>query len=132
MSDQKTIRCVRCNAEFSDAETVGACACPKCGSKGVPMRISHDVTIKVNVHELRILGIWAENHAADMDNRNLDNPSYESMKETVNLICDRIQAQLKEQGKEMPLTLTRELQEIKKAYPKSDVQFHRGGHEEIV
>ena len=35
----KTIRCVKCRSEFTDEETIGASACPKCGSKGVPMSI---------------------------------------------------------------------------------------------
>jgi DNA-directed RNA polymerase subunit RPC12/RpoP len=126
----KTIRCVRCATEFSDAETVGATACPKCGCKGLPMRINHDVTIRVNVHELRILGIWAENHAVHMDNQHLDDAHREPMKDTVNVICDRLQAQLREQGKEMPLTLTREFQEVKKAHP--NIEVHRDGREEII
>ena len=125
----KTIRCVKCRSEFTDAETVGASACPKCGSKGVPMAIRHDATIKVNVHELRVLGIWAENYAVEQDNKHLDDAHRELMKDTVNVICDHIQAQLT-QGKEMPLTLSREFQELKKAHPK--VEIHRDGREEIV
>ena len=60
---EKTIRCTMCGEEFTDEEIENANCCPKCGSKGVPMSIRHDVTVRINWHELRILGIWASNWA---------------------------------------------------------------------
>lgn len=127
--NDKTIRCTRCAAEFTEAEIQGYSGCPKCGTKSVPMSIPDDVTIKVNLHELRILGIWAENYAVATDNAQLDNPNHEPLKETVNAICDRLQAQLKALGKERPLTLSREFGELVKQNP--NAQMFRGGHEEI-
>ena len=62
MSD-KTTRCTACAAEFTDADLEGHSACPTCGNPGVPCAISEDVTVRINWHELRILGIWASNYA---------------------------------------------------------------------
>lgn len=59
----KTIRCVVCRNEFSDAEAAEALQCPSCGDTGIPMKISEDLDIKINWHELRILCIWARNYA---------------------------------------------------------------------
>lgn len=58
-----TIRCTDCRAEFSEADTRGAAACPACGSRSIPMSIAEDVTVRINWHELRILTIWAERWA---------------------------------------------------------------------
>jgi hypothetical protein len=67
LSTEKSIRCVRCGSEFSEVETAGARGCPNCGATSVPMAIAQDVTVKVNWHELRVLGIWANNWAAVCD-----------------------------------------------------------------
>lgn len=56
-----TTRCTQCRTEFTEAQLASANACPKCGTDSLPMAIADDVTIKVNWHELRILGIWATN-----------------------------------------------------------------------
>lgn len=61
----KTVRCPLCGAEFTDAEITNAKACPACGCKSAPSTIANDVTIKTNWHELRILGIWADNWAQE-------------------------------------------------------------------
>jgi hypothetical protein len=132
----KTTRCVRCAAEFSDEELnppgcAPASCCPNCGTKSTPCLLANDVTIKINTHELRILGIWAENHAVTVDNRNLDNAQHESMKETVNLIAERIRAQL---PKRDPLTLSQEVKELQNHAVTSggDVTLIRDGREEIL
>lgn len=125
-------RCVKCNHSFTEAEIEGASACPYCGSRSLPMDPAQDVTIAVNVHELRILGIWAENHAVQCDNHHLDDAHYEAMKDTVDMIVTRIEEQLRALGKHAPLTLSREIGELKRAFPKSDVEFYRDGREEIV
>jgi DNA-directed RNA polymerase subunit RPC12/RpoP len=125
----KTTRCTHCLAEFSNAEIQGVEACPKCGDKGIPMAVEQDVLIRINVHELRILGIWAENHAVHMDNQHLDDAYRKPMKDTVNAICDRIRKQLKASGKDAPLTMTAEMQDIKAAG--HDVQLFRDGKEEV-
>lgn len=96
--------CVRCGARFEEAEIEGATACPKCGHKGVPCDVNQDVRVIVNWHELRILGIWAENWAQ----RNCaDDPQ---MLEVVHAIVRRLQQQ---QPSLTPLTLSGELTQIK-------------------
>ncbi len=64
-SNAKSIRCTNCSAEFSEAELEGKSACPGCGTTGVPCSIAEDVTVRINWHELRILGIWADNYARE-------------------------------------------------------------------
>ena len=65
---EKTIRCVICGKEFSDDELPeSTCECPNCGTKSLPCLIVDDVNIKINWHELRILTIWAENWARQID-----------------------------------------------------------------
>ena len=61
--NEKTTRCVQCDAEFSDGEIQGATGCPKCGTSSVPCSINQDTTVKLNWHELRILTLWADNWA---------------------------------------------------------------------
>ena len=56
--------CVDCRAKYSREQIRNVSACPACGSQGVPMSPTDDVQVKINWHELRILGMWAENWAA--------------------------------------------------------------------
>jgi DNA-directed RNA polymerase subunit RPC12/RpoP len=124
-------RCSRCRKEFTEEETKGATCCPGCGSKSVPMDTDRDVIIKINTHELRILGIWAENYAVSVDNQpaNMDNPAYEPLKDTVTGICAHLREQLKALGKDSPLTLSHEMGDLRKEYPKA--QLFRSGQEEV-
>lgn len=62
---EKTVRCPACRSEFSDVECEGVDACPACGNPGVPMAIDRDRDLRINIHELRILTIWASNWAAE-------------------------------------------------------------------
>lgn len=124
-------RCMRCSASFTEAELEGHSRCPKCASKGVPMSPSQDVTVRVNVHELRVLGIWAEHYASRADHAQLDNAAHEPLVETVHLICDRLEAQLREKDKWMPLTMAGELKQLREALPDSDIVMYRDGHEEV-
>jgi hypothetical protein len=59
----ETTRCTDCRSEFTESQITGVNACPVCGTDSVPMNIADDVTIAINWHELRILGIWASNWA---------------------------------------------------------------------
>lgn len=125
----KTTRCTQCRTEFTKEEMEGANCCPACKTTSVPMSIDEDVTIKINIHELRILGIWAENHAVAVDNKNLDNPAHKSLKETVNLIAELIERQLTGSH---PLTLSRELKSIQGSGQCGQVDLYRDGREEIL
>lgn len=113
MSDEaKTVRCVKCRSEFSNAELEEAVAkgsqgCPACGDTGVPMSIEQDMTIKINWHELRILTIWADNYAR----QHKEDPG---MVETVAAIVKPLEMQ-RPSGDFAPLTIMGELQELANA-----------------
>jgi hypothetical protein len=137
MPDSKKIRCTKCRVELDyDDIPENVNCCPKCGTKGLPCRVEDDVTIRINIHELRILGIWSENYAVSCDNKHLDDPFYESLKETVNIICREIEKQLIEQGKPTPLTLSGEMKDLKEYLKetgqKGEVDFYRDNREEII
>lgn len=103
MSDA-TVRCTVCRSEFTDAEVAGARSCPTCNRASVPMAISDDVEIKVNWHELRILGMWAENWAIHNDDA--------IMVQTVRVITSLIHQQFP--GR-LSLTLSGELRDLRHA-----------------
>lgn len=69
------------------------------------MQDAGDVEIKINWHELRILGIWAENYAASLKEKNPE------LQRTVAVICGRIQAQHPEM--KAPLTMSGELAQLR-------------------
>lgn len=58
---EKTVRCIVCRTEFTDKALVDCERCPVCGTESVPMAIADDVSIAINLHELRLLTIWASN-----------------------------------------------------------------------
>ena len=118
MSD-KTTRCTECRHEFSEVELVDAISCPHCGSQGVPMSISEDITLKINWHELRILCIWASNFASTFTGE-----SARSQKALASIIA-AIRAQHPEMG---PLTMTEEIQELADHF-NSKVTESKGGIE---
>lgn len=127
MSEPKYVaRCTRCNESFTEEQIANANCCPKCGSKGLPCDPADDLTIRINLHELHILFVWAENFAVSSDNTQLDNPAHESLKETVNIIAERIEKQL---PRPFQLTLSREVKEIEKQYP--GTTLYRDGREEV-
>lgn len=98
----KTTRCTDCAAEFTNAEIEGAKACPTCGSPSLPSALADDVTIQINWHELRILGIWASNYA---DAKLRGGPG----ERTLRSILKRIHAQHPERS---PLTLGEDIQAL--------------------
>lgn len=127
----KTIRCTRCATEFSDAEIQGCQACPTCGSIDVPMSIAQDATVRINVHELRILAIWAENYAVSLDNKHLDDATHEPSAAVVKAICGRLHPQLAAQGIDSPLTLSEEIGQLRQEFPKMKLTVIRDGREEV-
>jgi DNA-directed RNA polymerase subunit RPC12/RpoP len=109
-----TTRCLICSKEFGDEELIGKNNCPNCGSGCIPCSIKDDVKIKINLHELKVLAVWAENYAFACDNQesNLNNRYYELMMPTVEAILNRIHAQLGK--KDVPLTITEEVRDLNK------------------
>jgi hypothetical protein len=109
--ETKVVRCVTCAGEFSEIEIEGATCCPGCSSKGVPMSIAEDVTVKINWHELRILSIWAENWAKKIQK---DDPEANSgCLLTIMSIAGRLQNQHPDKTK---LTLFSEIRDLRKDY----------------
>jgi hypothetical protein len=92
------------------------------------MGVEGDVSIRINVHELRILGIWAEHYAVRVDQQNLDEPNHESLAAVVYAVLRPIREQLKALGKDAPLTLQAEAAELEAAFWKcADVPGRLGG-----
>lgn len=118
LSEVKSIRCVRCNSEFSEAEIGKRRSCPGCGATGVPMSIADDVTVRVNWHELRILGIFASNWAREACKGD-DNDTQGA----VSAILNRIRAQYPERA---PLTLFDEIKEVQEVYPEMELVDESG------
>ena len=121
MSDQKTTRCTHCGTEFTEKELEGVYACPICKTTGVPCSIAEDVTIKINWHELRILGIWADNYAQSMP------PDQDGSKQLVGKIIQRIEAQYPDMTS---LTLGGEIRKLQETYP--SMTLMRGDGETLI
>lgn len=107
-TETKIARCTTCRSEFSESELAGVSACPRCGTKGVPMSIAQDVTVRINWHELRILTIWASNWAARCAES--DRPGYDSPAAVGSII--RALEKQKPDESYPPLTLLGEVQKI--------------------
>lgn len=112
----KTTRCTDCAAEFDDLELQGAHGCPACGTTSVPCAIREDVTVRVNWHELRILGIWASNYAAER----LDG---QPGRRTLSSILRRLEAQHPDKA---PLSLLGEARAVSRDLG-LDVEVRQGG-----
>lgn len=116
MSTNPYMRCTDCGLELTEAEAEGLQRCPRCKTQSVPMLVADDVTINVNWHELRILGMWAENYAASIKEQTAERnaregASYGDPQRVVNVICGRIHAQHPDRS---ALTMTGELGELKR------------------
>ena len=105
-------RCTDCEGEFTEEQIAGASSCPGCGSVCIPCDPANDVQVTINWHELRILGVWAENWA--LKHRDSD----PRMCATIKTIARRLERQ---HPKRTPLTLTGEIAEIPGA------ELHVGG-----
>lgn len=99
-------RCLECDGEFSEEDIAGKTACPKCAAQVPPVDPKNDVTVKLNWHELRILGCFADNWA-----REKCGPR---QVRTLAGIFDRLEAQ--HPGR-TPLSLAREVREIQADHP---------------
>lgn len=116
MESEITTRCTVCRQEFTDEQLEGATACPSCDTTSVPCAVENDVTIQINWHELRILGIWAENWARHMK----ETGEHATGPGVISAIAQAIQAQHPDKP---PITLTGELREIRKEFPKMETNI---------
>lgn len=89
----------------------GLSGCPQCGATGVPCGYDKQVNVSVNVHELRILGIWAENYARHSATAH-EKPADVNV---VYAICLRLRKQLAALGHDAPLTMADEFRQLKEA-----------------
>lgn len=112
----KTTRCTDCAAEFSDEELEGVSACPTCGTKSLPSAIADDVDLRINWHELRILTIWASNHASE---HLKDKPG----SRTLSSIIKRLEAQFPDR---LPLTIFGEIRHVSRELDTEVTLFERG------
>ena len=122
LSTEKSMRCVRCRSEFSEADTAGHSACPKCGATGSPMAIKQDVTVNVNWHELRILTMWAERWAGAIEKK-LGEQEEPDAKLVVTAIARALELQHPTLA---PLTLLGELKQVQESYPEVEVTDGQG------
>lgn len=112
--------CTICSHEVESFE--GLNACPKCGATGIPCDYSRQANVNINVHELHILCIWAENWAQSREDVD---------ENTVYAIAARLKQQL---GPQTTLTMHDELKALQDAgyefqtnHPVADdPQFPRG------
>ena len=103
--DDCVMWCTDCGARITRKESgEGLNCCPRCKSNGVPCDPANDLTVEVNWHELRILGIWASNWAAKVCDGDAER--------TVRSILSRLERQYPEQN---PLTLGGELRQVRQA-----------------
>lgn len=98
----------------------GLAACPNCGTAGVPCSFINQVTVVLNSHELRLILIWAENHATWMKRNNPhDDPFNKEGIDVVYAIAARLRRQLKAGS---TLTMHDEFLEIQKRFPNAGTQ----------
>lgn len=80
--------------------------CPECGHRGIPADLGQAVSIKITWHELRVICMWAERWAGQVQ----DVEMRASMLRTIYGISDRIQLQHMDQ--KTGLTFRSELAEL--------------------
>jgi hypothetical protein len=116
MDRNETTWCVLCGRRFVEEEIADASCCPACQYKGTPCATDRDLRVEINWHELRILGIWAENYASQIAKTDQNSNQFV---QTIHAITRRIEAQYPEY---IPLTLSGELGLVAKDYGKIETQ----------
>jgi hypothetical protein len=104
--------CTRCNYQVQTFD--GLDKCPSCQTKSHPCAYVDQTNISINIHEIRLLCIWAENWASKLDK---DQPHSEIDADVVYAIAERIKKQLPESLSAVPLTMRDEFMELKKKHP---------------
>lgn len=109
--------CLECSETVEVEGDHALDACPNCGGRGIPADPDATVTVTITIHELRILVMWAEFHAAAHNG----DPSTGNMQAVVGGIARRLKAQAPD---ELPvLTFSDELAEVADAYPGMETNF---------
>lgn len=94
--------CTCCNYQVSSFDNLTECH--QCGTTGIPCAYEDQRTISINLHELRLLCIWAENWQFLLSEKT----------DVVYAIATRIRKQIKDCP---PLTMADEFQKIKELFP---------------
>ena len=100
--------CTLCNHKVDSFD--GLTCCPKCGSKGKPCGNEDQLSVSINLHEIRLLCIWAENWSGTFKDD-------DASKETVYAIANRIKKQLPSDKQSVPLTMREEFAQLKQQFP---------------
>jgi hypothetical protein len=92
--------CTQCGLEIESFE--GLERCPRCGTDGKPCDYANQLTVSINLHELRLLCIWAENWGTKCNGTDV-----------VYAIANRLRKQFPEKFKDHPLTMADEFKQLK-------------------
>jgi hypothetical protein len=103
--------CTLCSHKVDSFD--GLTQCPNCGSKGKPCGNEDQVSISINVHEIRLLCIWAENWAGTIN----DGSEKSGGRDLIYAIANRIKPQLPESKRSIPLTMREEFGQLKQSFP---------------
>jgi hypothetical protein len=105
--------CTLCSASIESFE--GLARCPKCGTDSQPCSNDNQINVKINLHELRILCIWAENWADKCYNDSDVTGRNKMMPELIKAITARLRPQI---GNGIPITMRDEMELLTKVtYP---------------
>lgn len=102
--------CTLCSANIESFD--GLVKCPKCGTDSQPCSNDNQLNVKINLHELRILCIWAENWADKCYNDSDATGRNKMMPELIKAITARLRPQV---GKGIPITMRDEIELLTKA-----------------
>lgn len=109
--------CCRTITEIQTDQSLAGC--PGCGDRaGIPADADDTVTLTITKHELRILTMWADNHARSIASK----PGMEHMPQVIGGIFDYIGTQT-----DAPLSLAQEMADMRAAFPDSKVTVYRDG-----
>lgn len=87
LENNKNWRCPVCLREFAMAEYYNKPACTVCGARNPLLYIPHDITLKLNWQDLRILAIYSVRFArmfANTDQDNYNRKALENILEKIN------------------------------------------------
>ena len=107
-----------CNAcGFKVKSFEGLEKCPQCGTTGIPCSYDNQVNISINIQELRVLAVWAEQWASNAK----DEKEQHQMAIVLRSIQKRINDQLQPLGKKIPM-LSDEIQGLKDKFGDDNVE----------
>lgn len=119
MADKRLL-CLSCREVIVVEVGQELAGCPVCRDTSIPADADDTVTLTITKHELRILTMWADNHARAISKQ----PGLEGMVKVTMGIIDAIGRQT-----DTPLTLSQEIADARAAFPDLTVTLYRDGRE---